>query len=114
TNVYHQVLERVSNFPGVETVGAVTGYPGSPSGFLGLGPPKASGQKAEEGLMATLRACSPNYFRVMRVPLVAGRFFNDEDTITSRKVIVVNQTLAKRLWPNDTPLGKQLTLPAYM
>ena len=50
----------------------------------------------------------PGYFATMRIPLLAGRFFTDADTADSAKVVIVNESFAKRWWPNESPLGKRI------
>jgi predicted permease len=52
---------------------------------------------------------SPRYFDVMRIPLVAGRVFSDGDSETAPPVAIVNQTLARALWPDDSPIGRRVT-----
>jgi putative ABC transport system permease protein len=49
---------------------------------------------------------SPGYIRTMKIPLRAGREFTEHDTGDSQKVLVVNETMAKRLWPDRDPLGQ--------
>ena len=52
---------------------------------------------------------TPDYFKVMRIPLVAGRGFTDADTATSQAVAIVNQTMAQRLWPGQDPVGRRFS-----
>jgi putative ABC transport system permease protein len=53
---------------------------------------------------------SPSYFATLGVPVVRGRALSEEDGVDGPRVALVNAALAKKFWPNDTPLGKQLTL----
>src|SRR5262249_14703389 len=53
-------------------------------------------------------AVSPQYFAAMRIPLVAGREFNAQDTTDGRQVVVVNETLAQRFFPGQSALGKRI------
>ncbi len=64
-------------------------------------------QRAASPSIASSR---PNYFATMRVPFVAGRDFNDRDTDTSPPVVIVNEALARREFPHESPLGKRITL----
>jgi putative ABC transport system permease protein len=50
----------------------------------------------------------PNYFETIGIPLLKGRLFSNEDQANTPYVIVINQTMARRFWPNDEPLGKQV------
>jgi putative ABC transport system permease protein len=51
---------------------------------------------------------SPDYFRMMRIPLLRGRFFSEQDSPSSPKVAIISETLARRYFPNQDPLGKQM------
>jgi putative ABC transport system permease protein len=113
-NLDHQVLDSIRKIPGVEGVGEVTGYPASDLGTMGsfqLSTATSKTQNANSRIVATFRMASSDYFQVMRIPLVAGRFFNEQDTLTSQPVTIVSQALAKRLWPNEDPIGQQLSVP---
>lgn len=56
---------------------------------------------------------SPEYFSLMRIPIVAGRGFTSQDLEGSRRVVVVNETLARRLWPGQDPIGRILVVPRF-
>jgi predicted permease len=66
---------------------------------------------AEPGkrLTAVYRASRPNYFATMRIPFVAGRDFDDHDAENSPLVVIVNEALARREFPRESPLGKRIT-----
>jgi putative ABC transport system permease protein len=66
----------------------------------------------EQRPIALLRSVNPAYFRTMGIPLVAGRVFADRDTSQAPPVIVVNQTLARRFWPQGNPVGGRLVVDA--
>ncbi|MGH9865551.1 MAG: FtsX-like permease family protein, partial [Candidatus Acidiferrales bacterium] len=51
---------------------------------------------------------SPEYFRVMRIPLLRGRFFSEQDSPSNPKVALISETLARRYFPNQDPLGRHL------
>jgi putative ABC transport system permease protein len=51
---------------------------------------------------------SPDYFRMMRIPLLRGRFFSEQDSPSSPKVAIISETLARRYFPNQDPLGRQM------
>jgi len=67
-------------------------------------PDPAPGQEFEGGS----RVCTPGYFKTMGIPILQGREFNVADTADSHRVIIVNETLAKRFWPGGDALGKHL------
>jgi len=52
---------------------------------------------------------SPSYLETINIPLLLGRRFSERDDEQSPRVAIINQTLARRLWPNENPLGKRLT-----
>jgi putative ABC transport system permease protein len=99
------VLQHIQMLPGVQAAAMVNGLPMSgviyPTGMILEHDPllKASG---------IARVVSPDYFRVMRIPLRAGRFLSTSDIETAPRVVVVDETLAARYFPNTTPIGKRL------
>jgi putative ABC transport system permease protein len=54
------------------------------------------------------RSISPDYFRVMGIPLLMGRPFNESDRAGAPQVAIVNEALARRMWPGENPIGKSL------
>jgi putative ABC transport system permease protein len=55
------------------------------------------------------RQVSPDYFRALETPLIKGRLFSNADTVDAPPVIILNQTFAKKFWPNQDALGKRIT-----
>ena len=109
TNFYQQLLERVSALPGVKAAGVVTLMPLQEWGIGGqlvvLGP--ASGP-AQPSPFAEFRAVSPDYFRVVGMRLLAGRFFDQKDQERSPQVAIINQALANSLFPGQDAVGRRL------
>jgi putative ABC transport system permease protein len=58
-----------------------------------------------------LHFVTPDYFRTMRIPLLQGRDFTDRDDLQAPLVAIVNETLAKRAWPGESPIGRRLVMP---
>ena len=110
TNVfYDQLLERVRNLPGVKSVAGIDPLPLSNSNvmasFLVEGAPfVAMTDRPEVGL----RVITPDYFQTMSIPVLKGRSFSDQDRDNTPNVIVVNEALASRYWPNQNAIGKRL------
>jgi putative ABC transport system permease protein len=109
---HREVVERVSHLPGVESAAVVRGLPFSGNGgaltYLVPGqpaPPPGQEQKALEN------AIDPNYLATAGLPLIRGRNFTYADGPATPPVLLVNRTLAEKLWPGEDPLGKQLELP---
>ncbi len=102
---YSRVLSGVRNLPGVRSAAWISILPlegeGSVSGINLPGhllPP-------QEEPMANYRAVSLDYFQTMEIPLLAGRGFTEHDR--GRRLVIVSQGLAHRLWPNMNPIGQQ-------
>jgi putative ABC transport system permease protein len=103
-----QLLAGVRELPGVQSVAAVSHPPFS---YLDRWPFAIEGRAApEQRLSATNRIVSPNYYEVMGIPLRRGRAFTDQDTADQPGVIIVNETMARRVWGDDDPIGKRLTV----
>ncbi|HKY05931.1 MAG TPA: FtsX-like permease family protein, partial [Blastocatellia bacterium] len=105
-----QVVERVAQVPGVEAVGGGTGLPPQTpqrnTRFEIEGIPDLS----NGGDIAYFMAATPDYFRALGTPLVQGRVFDERDSETSPKVVIINQSLARRLFPNQEATGRHLKL----
>jgi putative ABC transport system permease protein len=120
TLTFQRVFERVQGMPGVISAAAMNRPPLMGGGinmpFLIEGrpappPSSASGDSSQEqGQTADYFAVTPNYFATMKIPLLRGRDFNSQDSAAAPSVIIINQTLARRFFANEDPLGKRLTL----
>src|SRR6202011_1178027 len=64
--------------------------------------------RAKSSFPASFRAVSHDYFHTMRIPLRKGRSFDERDTASSQSVVVINETMARQIWPNEEPLGKRI------
>ena len=108
--VYRQVVERISGVPGVASAGAVSQLPlrgdtfNLGRGYLREGDP----QTAEAAGNANFLTVTPTYFHTMQIPLKAGRAFTERDTNDAPKVMIVNETLARKLWPGESPVGRKI------
>ena len=108
---YQQVINKIEELPGVESVGAINTLPlgGDGLAFQLLIEGRVP-QNQSEQLMADFRVINQNYFATMGIPLKRGRVFTDQDTETSPKVAVINETLANRHFPGEDPIGKRISL----
>ena len=59
-------------------------------------------------IQADKRAATVGYFETMKIPLISGRFFTDQDTRESAQVVIVDENMARAYWPNTDPVGKRL------
>jgi predicted permease len=105
---FRQVLQQISITPGVSSVGAALSLP--LSGHV-LVPIQVVGDAAlafGKRPLAYWQCVTPDYFRTFGTHLVRGRYFTDHDNELSSGAAIVNETLARRFWPNQNPIGKQL------
>jgi putative ABC transport system permease protein len=104
-----RVVDRVAALPGVEAAAAAGQIPmggnGDTWGFHIEGRIPAN---ASEGPSVERYSVTPDYFRVMRIPLKSGRLLSPADTRTSAPVVVVSETTARMLWPGENPLGHRV------
>ncbi len=108
--LYQSVLDRVAAVPGVRQASMTNHVPlaGDEWGFrywVEGRPLPAFGK--ETG--AVYRSCRPNYFATMRVPILAGRDFTARDTASAPAVVIINETLARREFAKESPIGKRMT-----
>jgi predicted permease len=108
-SAYKQIMDQLARLPGVQSVGAITSLPLSQ--MFAWGPITVEGRippPGENFINADIRVTAGNYFQAMQIPLREGRFFNESDTKTSPLVGIVDEYMAKELWPGQSPLGKRL------
>jgi putative ABC transport system permease protein len=110
---FRRVLENVRSLPMVRSAGVTNQLPLDTSDeprtdFTIVGrAPLPSGQ----GYLADYRDASPDYFRAMGIPLLKGRAFTDQDKADRPMVVIINETLARRYWPDGlNPIGQRLRL----
>ena len=106
---YDQLFERIRNLPGVKSVGGINPLP--------LGGTNISLSVLVEGAPAValtdrpsvgVRVVTPGYFQTMSIPILKGRPFTEQDRDNTPNVILVNEALASRFWPNQDAVGKRL------
>jgi len=114
TLTFQRVYERVRGLPGVQSAAGASTPPLAGAlnmGFLIEGRPAPPPDKnGRPGQSASYVAITPNYFATLRTPIVQGRDFNDRDTAAAPFVVIINQTMARRFWPNESAIGKQIQL----
>jgi len=108
---FRELQKSIADVPGVQSVGAVSHLPldDYPNWYEYYWPEGATAQE-QTTLMADHRAILPGYFKSLGVPLVAGRDFNDFDDRQRANAIIIDESLAKRTWPNQSALGKRLNV----
>jgi putative ABC transport system permease protein len=108
-NFHRQVVEQIQQVPGVKSASLVRGLPFSGNGgttaiVLPDREPPAKGMEPE----VMFNTAMPNYFETIGIPLLKGRLFGPEDQANTPAVVVINQMMAHRFWPDQDPLGKQI------
>jgi putative ABC transport system permease protein len=103
------VLEKIQALPGVQSAGAI-------DGLFALGTPSTLGLRSIEGrapephvrwTALTWKTISGNYIQAMGASLLRGRFFSDEDGPNSPLVALIDESTARRYWPNTDPIGRR-------
>ncbi|MGA2736565.1 MAG: ABC transporter permease [Bryobacteraceae bacterium] len=104
---FQRVLERVRALPGVQAAGFTSALPltweGGSSGFT----PEGVAARPDLPWSANNRVVTPGYFEAMRISLRRGRLFQDGDGADAPPVAIVNETMARKFWPNQDALGKR-------
>src|SRR5436190_1587906 len=106
---HRQVMDRVQEVPGVQSVALVRGLPFSGNGAttaITLPDREAPPKGREPEVM--FNSATSNYFETMGIPFIKGRLFDDHDQPNTPPVVIINQTMARKFWPNEDPIGKQV------
>src|SRR5580765_3430773 len=114
-----RLIDQVRTLPGVTAVGLTSNVPFN--GMVGSGSYSIDGYNPPQGEAqphGRQEIVGGDYFRAMQIPLVAGRLFTDADTAEAPPVVIIDQYLVKRYFPNKSPLGQQIrrggpASPAY-
>ncbi|HEY6392312.1 MAG TPA: ABC transporter permease, partial [Bryobacteraceae bacterium] len=106
---YKQLLERLQGLPGVQFAGIarhlpLSGADNSLNFTIENKPVEASADQPR----AKYRAASADYFKALGIPLVKGRYFERTDGEKTPGVVLINNTMARRFWPNEDPIGKRM------
>ncbi len=105
---FERMVDEVGRIPGVTGAAIVSRAPlggrGSSNGLIPEGRPL----KIESAIDSLLRLITPDYLHTMRIPLKRGRAFTADDRDGQPKVMIVNETLARRAWPYEDPIGKRV------
>ncbi|HEU0180066.1 MAG TPA: ABC transporter permease [Blastocatellia bacterium] len=109
---YNQLLDRIKALPGVQSVGARYHIPLVPADNYANLAFAIEGRLSDPANRPTAyyNTVSPDLFRTMEIPVSKGRPFNEHDDLKAQKVIIINETLARRYFPGEDPIGKRMTL----
>lgn len=109
TAFYSDLIQRVEGLAGVKSAAVTTNLPlyrqgNSISISIEGRPAPPPGQE----LIVVTRIVSPRYFETMSIPFLSGRQFTDQDIATSPRAVVISETMARRYWPGEDPVGKRI------
>jgi predicted permease len=110
--IYREIQRRITEVPGVERVALGGFVPWRDAGNFGPGfvftVEGHTQQPGEEDSRGKLRSVTPGFFATLGIPLVGGRDFNDNDKNGAERVVIINRTLADRMFPGQDPLNRHL------
>jgi len=107
-----KALARVRALPGVELAGLSSYLPFSWDNSSSVIIPEGQASKATESVVSPSQLyVSPGYLETLKVPLKSGRLFTDSDIPEAPRVVIVDEQLARRFWPNQDPVGRRMYLP---
>ena len=111
---FRQVEERIRKLPGARDVGIVNFLPfygglGSATGFTIEGRPVPPGEEP----VTDVRVADAGYFRTLGIPLVRGRIFTDLEDTEVRRVVLINEALARQSFPGENPIGKRISVNMF-
>jgi putative ABC transport system permease protein len=111
TTFHQELVRRVAALPSIQSAGLNSDVPlgggGSESDVMFEGQPPPKSPK-EEGTTCLFQASTPDYLKVMGIPLIAGRRFTDRDSADTTFVAIVDETLVRRFFPGSDPIGKRI------
>ncbi|HEX8633081.1 MAG TPA: ABC transporter permease [Pyrinomonadaceae bacterium] len=109
---YTELINRIEALPGVKAAAVANWIPlvrqGDSIGFSIEGRPDPAPGTGQRPSVVT-RVVNANYFQTMGIQLLQGRGFNQQDRVDAPAVAVINETMARRFWPGEDPIGKRIT-----
>lgn len=110
--IYKQLIDQVKATPGVKSAAAILSLPLRGDNYDVWRGVVAEGRPLtpEEQTNAQNLPVTPDYFQTLQIPLQKGRLFTDQDTLENTKVVIINETFARRLWPGENPIGRRFAV----
>jgi len=105
-NFYPVALESLSSLPGIQSASLASALPVTAGGSRMQMGPNSTKPAVDEEISIDIVTVSPRFFETTGLPLLSGRDFRQIDSEKSAKVMIVNETMAKKFWPNTDPLGR--------
>jgi predicted permease len=106
---YHQVAERIRAVPGVQSAAVARNLPlGGTDPSMPILTEGKTAAPVQGEIVTRFRTVGDDYFRTLEIPLLQGRAFDGRDTASSPAVAIVSESLARKYWPGEDPVGKRL------
>jgi putative ABC transport system permease protein len=105
---FDELLRKLSAVPGVQSASISAALPLSPIRVTPILPEGQQVVPLAQRPFIIVEATSPRFLETMHIPLQSGRTFTDADNAQAPKVMIINQALARRFWPNENPIGKHV------
>jgi predicted permease len=110
---YERLRNRIADVPQVESVALAT-YSGIPPRSGQRTVVEVPGRDMTGGEAPILQRISAHYFATMKIPLMRGRVWSDSESAGTPHVAVVNQSMARELWPDESAIGRRVLIPEYV
>jgi len=104
--IWQEVVDRASTIPGVEAAGISDNLPMSRNRSWGIAAKGAQKLTEKDFLGVFVYIVSPGYLKAMGMRLTAGRDIGWDDVVNNRNVVIINETVARKLWPGQSPIGR--------
>jgi predicted permease len=108
TEFDRQLVAKLETLPGVRSVALSSRVPLGFGGGSTSVKPEGYVPQANESMETQVALITPNYFQTMEIPIVRGRDFTQQDSVSTERVVIVNETFVNRYWPHQEAIGKRL------
>src|SRR5215831_15806385 len=105
---HREIVAKLNGIPGVISAASSYMAPMGRAGWNGMSYPEGFVPQSRRDALIFLNSVSPGYFRTMRAPLLAGREFSERDEASSPKVMIINESTARRFFGRAYPIGKTI------
>ncbi len=111
---FRELLARLNALPGVESASMTANLPLTLSVALSFFTLEGEEQLPEnQRRLVDMTMVSPEYFRTVGIPFIAGRDFSERDQDAASQLVVINETMARRFWPNENPVGRRFSITLF-
>ncbi|HEY6349666.1 MAG TPA: ABC transporter permease [Candidatus Angelobacter sp.] len=108
--LYKEAVNKLAALPGIESVSGISSLPLTGQQLVNALDTDTQSLQPSKPLLVEDESVLPTFFQTMRVPVLQGRDFNDKDRDGIPPVVIVDEFLARKLWPDQNPVGKRLRM----